>query len=61
MAAEKHIADMGSEEQALMDARADILCQSVLEDVEIPLLRGGFSALQDLPEEPRQHRREPGA
>jgi len=61
MAAEKRIADMGSEKQTLMDAREDILRQSVLEDVEIPLLRGGFSALQDLPEEPRQHRREPGS
>jgi len=61
MAAEKRIADMGSEKQTLMDAREDILRQSVLEDVEIPLLRGGFSALQDLPEEPRQHRREPSS
>jgi len=54
MAVEKRLGDVGSEEQALQDARADVLRQSVLEDIELPLLRGAAEALQDLAEEPSQ-------
>eukprot|EP00930_Biecheleria_cincta_P061734 TRINITY_DN4729_c0_g1_i1.p1 TRINITY_DN4729_c0_g1~~TRINITY_DN4729_c0_g1_i1.p1 ORF type:complete len:1235 (-),score=374.74 TRINITY_DN4729_c0_g1_i1:275-3979(-) len=48
MAAEKKLADLGSEERAMVDARTNILRQSVLEDIEVPFLRGGAEALQDL-------------
>jgi len=36
-----------SELRALRDAKGDLLRQSVLEDVEVPLLQGGQEALQD--------------
>mmetsp|Transcript_78339 Transcript_78339/g.229596 ORF Transcript_78339/g.229596 Transcript_78339/m.229596 type:complete len:1236 (+) Transcript_78339:77-3784(+) len=48
-ALEKQLGELGSQEQVLGNARADILRQSVLEDVEVPLL-GGLQALQDLAE-----------
>mmetsp|Transcript_25012 Transcript_25012/g.71446 ORF Transcript_25012/g.71446 Transcript_25012/m.71446 type:complete len:1248 (-) Transcript_25012:91-3834(-) len=54
MAFEKRLGDLESDERALMDSRADVLRQSVLEDVDVPLLRGGFEALQDLAEAPSQ-------
>jgi structural maintenance of chromosome 1 len=54
MALEKHLGDLASQEQTLHDARTDILRQSVLEDIEIPLLQGGFEALQDLVDAPSQ-------
>lgn len=38
------LGDLESDERALMDSRADVLRQSVLEDVDVPLLRGGFEA-----------------
>jgi len=54
MALEKQLGELGSQEQVLGSSRADILRQSVLEDVEVPLLRGGLEALQDLAVEPTQ-------
>merc|ERR1740123_2074411 len=54
MVLDKRLGDLGSEEQSLHDARADVLRQSVLEDVEVPLLQGGLDALQDLAEAPSQ-------
>jgi len=51
---EKRLGNLGSEAQALRTARADLLKQSVLEDIEIPLLNGEFEALQDLAEAPSQ-------
>jgi len=54
MAVEKRLGDLGSAEQSLLDARVDTLRQSVLEDVEVPMFRGGLEALQDLAEAPSQ-------
>ncbi|CAE8598988.1 unnamed protein product [Polarella glacialis] len=54
MAVEKRLSDLGTKEQVVTDARSNILRQSVLEDVEVPLLRGGFEALQDFAEAPSQ-------
>jgi len=54
MAVEKRLADIGSEGQVLKDMRTDILRQSVLEDIEVPLLGAGVEALQDLAEEASQ-------
>merc|ERR1712060_463629 len=54
MAVEKRLGDLSSAEQALYDMRVDILRQSVLEDIEVPLFRGGFEALQNLAEAPSQ-------
>jgi len=51
---EKRMSDVGSELGTLGNARADVLRQSVLEDVEVPLLQGGLEALQDLVAEPSQ-------
>uniref|UniRef100_A0A7S4VE94 Structural maintenance of chromosomes protein n=1 Tax=Alexandrium monilatum TaxID=311494 RepID=A0A7S4VE94_9DINO len=49
-AVEKQLSELNSQEQVLGNSRADILRQSVLEDVEVPLLAGGLQALQDLAE-----------
>mmetsp|Transcript_23018 Transcript_23018/g.66732 ORF Transcript_23018/g.66732 Transcript_23018/m.66732 type:complete len:1247 (+) Transcript_23018:117-3857(+) len=54
MAFDKRLSDLEAEERSLRDARADLLRQSVLEDVEVPLLHGGNEALQDLAEAPSQ-------
>jgi len=51
MAAEKKVSDLGSEEQGLVSARSNILRQSLVEGIEVPLLRGGAQALQELAEE----------
>jgi len=54
IAIEKRLGDIASQEQGLHDARGDILRQSVLEDIEVPLLQGGLEALQDLIDAPSQ-------
>ncbi|CAK9000954.1 unnamed protein product [Durusdinium trenchii] len=51
MAAEKKVSDLGSEQQALLSNQSTILRQSLLEGIEVPLLRGGPEALQELAEE----------
>eukprot|EP00913_Durusdinium_trenchii_P008462 g7947.t1 len=58
MAAEKketlkhrRLTDLGSEQQALLSNQSTILRQSLLEGIEVPLLRGGPEALQELAEE----------
>mmetsp|Transcript_81832 Transcript_81832/g.227946 ORF Transcript_81832/g.227946 Transcript_81832/m.227946 type:complete len:1243 (-) Transcript_81832:110-3838(-) len=54
MALEKRAVDLATERRKLNETRTDILRQSVLEDVEVPLIRGGFEALQDIAEAPSQ-------
>merc|ERR1712232_808535 len=54
MSLEKRVADLDIEDRKLGDTRTDILRQSVLEDIEVPLLRGSFEALQDIAEAPSQ-------
>mmetsp|Transcript_65288 Transcript_65288/g.169650 ORF Transcript_65288/g.169650 Transcript_65288/m.169650 type:complete len:1234 (+) Transcript_65288:116-3817(+) len=54
MALEKRLSDLETEERTLTEGRADILRQSVLEDIEVPLLHGGLEALQDIAEAPSQ-------
>eukprot|EP00931_Biecheleriopsis_adriatica_P056176 TRINITY_DN33289_c0_g1_i4.p1 TRINITY_DN33289_c0_g1~~TRINITY_DN33289_c0_g1_i4.p1 ORF type:complete len:1232 (+),score=357.23 TRINITY_DN33289_c0_g1_i4:101-3796(+) len=51
MAVEKKVSDLNSEENSLLNSRTNILRQSVVEGIEVPLLRGGAEALQDLAEE----------
>ncbi|CAE7836536.1 SMC1 [Symbiodinium sp. CCMP2592] len=61
MALEKKVSDLGSEQQGLISARSTILRQSHVDGIEVPLLRGGREALQELVEEsqpvdaPTQH------
>eukprot|EP00434_Breviolum_minutum_P006743 symbB.v1.2.005948.t1/scaffold346.1/size246720/17 len=54
MAAEKKVSDLGSEQQALQSNQSRILRQSFLEGIEVPLLRGGPEALQELAGEESQ-------
>jgi len=54
MATEMLLADLASKAQALRDMRTDILRQSVLENIKVPVLGAGTEALQDFVEEPRQ-------
>lgn len=51
---EKQITDLGSELRSVKDLRSDLLKQSVLEDIAVPLLEGGPASLQDLTEAPSQ-------
>ncbi|CAE7470690.1 SMC1 [Symbiodinium sp. CCMP2456] len=51
MALEKKVSDLGSEQQGLISARSTILRQSHVDGIEVPLLRGGREALQELVEE----------
>eukprot|EP00927_Polykrikos_kofoidii_P046821 TRINITY_DN4094_c0_g1_i1.p1 TRINITY_DN4094_c0_g1~~TRINITY_DN4094_c0_g1_i1.p1 ORF type:complete len:1245 (-),score=280.69 TRINITY_DN4094_c0_g1_i1:271-4005(-) len=54
LAMDKQTANLETEERQLCDCRTDLLRQSVLEDIEVPLLQGGFEALQDIAEAPSQ-------
>jgi len=54
IAAEKRVSDLDSEQRSFNAARADLFRQSLLEDVELPLLRGSTEILQSLLAEPTQ-------
>mmetsp|Transcript_6460 Transcript_6460/g.13994 ORF Transcript_6460/g.13994 Transcript_6460/m.13994 type:complete len:1237 (+) Transcript_6460:300-4010(+) len=54
MVIEKQLNDLDSEVRTLAEGKSDILKQSVLEDIELPLLDDAMGMLQDLADQPAQ-------